>query len=37
LGSVRAIWFTGPSGVDFELFEFEDEYPFDQLLSEQTK
>lgn len=35
VGSVRAIWFTGPSGVDFELFEFEDEYPFDQLLSEQ--
>jgi catechol 2,3-dioxygenase-like lactoylglutathione lyase family enzyme len=35
LGSVRAIWFTGPSGVDFELFEFEDEYPIGQLRSEE--
>ncbi len=31
LGSVRALWFTGPSGVDFELFEFEEEYPIDTL------
>jgi len=27
LGAVRAIWFTGPSRIDFELFEFEEEYP----------
>ncbi len=31
LGSVRALWFTGPSGVDFELFDFEEEYPIDTL------
>lgn len=31
LGSARALWFTGPSGVDFELFEFEEEYPIDTL------
>ena len=31
LGAVRALWFTGPSGVDFELFEFEEEYPIDAL------
>ena len=34
LGSVRGIWFTGPSGVDFELFEFEEEYPLDELPHE---
>jgi len=27
LGTTRTIWFTGPSGVDFELFEFDEEYP----------
>ena len=31
LGSVRTIWFTGPGGVGFELFEFEEEYPFEKL------
>ena len=31
LGPVRALWFTGPGGVDFELFEFAEEYPFDEL------
>jgi catechol 2,3-dioxygenase-like lactoylglutathione lyase family enzyme len=29
LGVTRTIWFTGPSGVDFELFEFSEEYPLE--------
>jgi catechol 2,3-dioxygenase-like lactoylglutathione lyase family enzyme len=28
LGSLRILWFTGPSGVGFELFEFKEENPF---------
>lgn len=27
LGSLRLIFFVGPGGVGFELFEFEEEYP----------
>jgi hypothetical protein len=34
LGVVRALWFTGPSGVDFELFEFEEETPISELRHE---
>ena len=31
LGSARAIWVTGPSGVDFEFFEFKEEYHIAEL------
>ena len=27
LGPLRVLWFTGPSGVGFELFEFKEEKP----------
>jgi catechol 2,3-dioxygenase-like lactoylglutathione lyase family enzyme len=36
LGSVRAIWITGPSGVDFEFFEFQEEYCKRDLLAESV-
>ena len=32
LGSLRAVWFIGPSDVGFELFEFEEEYPLEELF-----
>jgi hypothetical protein len=28
LGLLRLIYFVGPGGLGFELFEFEEEYPF---------
>jgi catechol 2,3-dioxygenase-like lactoylglutathione lyase family enzyme len=28
LGLLRLIYFVGPGGIGFELFEFEEEYPF---------
>ena len=31
LGIARAIWFVGPSDISFELFEFEEEIPFEEL------
>ncbi len=34
LGSARALWFSGPSDVDFELFEFEEEVPLNELPHE---
>lgn len=33
-GPLRAIWFTGPCGVGFEMFEFREEYPFEKPLEE---
>jgi catechol 2,3-dioxygenase-like lactoylglutathione lyase family enzyme len=36
LGATRTIWFTGPSGVDFELFEFDEEYPLRAIHSGDT-
>lgn len=29
MGVSRAVWFTGPSGVDFEMFEFSEELPLE--------
>jgi catechol 2,3-dioxygenase-like lactoylglutathione lyase family enzyme len=31
LGRLRLLFFTGPAGIGFELFEFEEEYPLDRL------
>jgi catechol 2,3-dioxygenase-like lactoylglutathione lyase family enzyme len=31
LGTARTIWFVGPGGVGFELFEFEQEYSLEEL------
>lgn len=31
LGVTRVLWFIGPSGIDIELLEFEEEFPFSDL------
>jgi catechol 2,3-dioxygenase-like lactoylglutathione lyase family enzyme len=33
IGTLRAMWFTGPSGLDIELFEFEEEISNSQLAA----
>jgi catechol 2,3-dioxygenase-like lactoylglutathione lyase family enzyme len=33
LGMLRLLFFTGPGGIGFELFEFEEEYPLDSISS----
>jgi catechol 2,3-dioxygenase-like lactoylglutathione lyase family enzyme len=34
LGLLRLIYFAGPGGIGFELFEFEKEYPFADMSSQ---
>ena len=35
LGTLRTLWFTGPCGIGFELNEFKEEYPFEDLRIDQ--